>query len=171
MRLGKGKDPVGQLGAGLFIYLPPCDILIKREGGIFMIRSQREYKRAMRKMIKRVQSGEIIDSWNESFEDMEILADCILAGYINGEVFHDGEVIRTMDGKIHPTIFNSHIPLKGLAFLRPQVDWKFIIPTIISAVALLCSLFGPLSSPQDQHPRESSDLQQVMPARDNKSYN
>ena len=49
-----------------------------------MIRSQREYKRAMRKMIRRIQSGEEIDSWRESSEDMEILADCILAGYVNG---------------------------------------------------------------------------------------
>ena len=51
-----------------------------------MIRSQREYKRAMRKMIRRIQSGEEIDSWRESSEDMEILADCILAGYVNGEL-------------------------------------------------------------------------------------
>lgn len=107
-----------------------------------MIRSQREYKRAMRKMIRRIQSGEEIDSWRESSEDMEILADCILAGYVNGELKDDGKTLRTMDGKIHPIVFNSHIPLKGLAFLHPQIDWKFIIPTIISIIALLCSLLG-----------------------------
>ena len=69
-----------------------------------MIRSQREYKRAMRKMIRRIQSGEEIDSWRESSEDMEILADCILAGYVNGELKDDGKTLRTMDGKIHPIV-------------------------------------------------------------------
>ena len=99
-----------------------------------------------RKMIRRIQSGEEIDSWRESSEDMEILADCIVAGYVNGELKDDGKTLRTMDGKIHPIVFNSHIPLKGLAFLHPQIDWKFIIPTIISIIALLCSLLGSWSA-------------------------
>lgn len=135
-----------------------------------MIRSQREYKRAMRKMIRRVQKGEEIDSWKESFEDMEILADCILAGYVNGELEHNGKTVRTMDGKIHPIVFNSHIPIKGLAFLHPQFDWKFIIPTIISIIALLCSLLGPLNSPPDQCPQEPSAPQQTVRSPDNESY-
>ena len=135
-----------------------------------MIRSQREYKRAMRKMIMRVQRGEEINSMEESLEDMEILADCISAGYINGEISHDGQIMRTLDGKIHPTIFNSHIPLKGVAFLHPQIDWKFIIPTIISIIALLCSLFGVLNSPPDQYLQGLSTPQQTVCPPGNESY-
>ena len=83
-----------------------------------MIRSQREYKRAMRKMIRRIQSGEEIDSWRESSEDMEILADCILAGYVNGELKDDGKTLRTMDGKIHYCVQFSYSS-KGAGFSPP----------------------------------------------------
>ena len=137
---------------------------------LFMIRSQREYRKAMRKMIRRVQCGEEIDARKESIEDMEILADCISAGYINGELEHDGKSIRTLDGKIHPIVFNSHIPLKGLAFLHPQIDWKFIIPTIISVIALLCSLLGPSSDLPNQHQPEASVPQQTVRSLDSESY-
>lgn len=136
-----------------------------------MIRSQREYKKAMRKMIRRVQSGEKINSWEENFEDMEILADCISAGYINGELEEDGKPIRTLDGKIHPIVFNSYIPLKGLAFLHPQIDWKFIIPTIISVIALLCSLLEPSGGLPSQCQQEGSTPQQMVRSLDSESYN
>ena len=149
---------------------PLPSVIYWPKGGTYMIRSQREYKRAMRKMIRRIQSGEEIDSWRESSEDMEILADCILAGYVNGELKDDGKTLRTMDGKIHPIVFNSHIPLKGLAFLHPQIDWKFIIPTIISIIALLCSLLGSLGSPPVQCPQESSSPQQTARPPGNESY-
>ena len=144
---------------------PLPSVIYWPKGGTYMIRSQREYKRAMRKMIRRIQSGEEIDSWRESSEDMEILA-----GYVNGELKDDGKTLRTMDGKIHPIVFNSHIPLKGLAFLHPQIDWKFIIPTIISIIALLCSLLGSLGSPPDQCPQESSSPQQTARPPGNESY-
>lgn len=135
-----------------------------------MIKSQREYKKAMRRMISRVQRGEHIDIWNESTENMEILADCISAGYVNGELMRDGKELRTLDGKIHPIIYNSHIPLKGIAFLHPQLDWKFIIPTIISILALLCSLLEPLPSRPEQHQQEVSSQQQLEISPDSESY-
>lgn len=135
-----------------------------------MIKSQREYKKAMRRMISRVQRGEHIDIWNESTENMEILADCISAGYVNGELMRDGKELRTLDGKIHPIIYNSHIPLKGIAFLHPQLDWKFIIPTIISILALLCSLLEPLPSRPEQHQQEVSSQQQLESVPDSESY-
>lgn len=135
-----------------------------------MIKSQREYKKAMRRMISRVQRGEHIDIWNESTENMEILADCISAGYVNGELMRDGKELRTLDGKIHPIIYNSHIPLKGIAFLHPQLDWKFIIPTIISILALLCSLLEPLPSRPEQHQQEVSSQQQLEIVPDSESY-
>ena len=134
-----------------------------------MIKSQREYKRLMRTMIRRVQRGEEIDSWKENYEDMEILADCISAGYINGEIKTDGKPARTMDGKIHPVVFNSHIPLKGIAFLHPQIDWKFIVPTVISIIALLCSLLGPQNHLPVPSLQEASVLQQTAYPLDNES--
>lgn len=124
----------------------------------------------MRIMISRVQRGEHIDIWNESTENMEILADCISAGYVNGELMRDGKELRTLDGKIHPIIYNSHIPLKGIAFLHPQLDWKFIIPTIISILALLCSLLEPLPSRPEQHQQEVSSQQQLEIVPDSESY-
>lgn len=124
----------------------------------------------MRRMISRVQRGEHIDIWNESTENMEILADCISAGYVNGELMRDGKELRTLDGKIHPIIYNSHIPLKGIAFLHPQLDWKFIIPTIISILALLCSLLEPLPSRPEQHQQEVSSQQQLEIVPDSESY-
>lgn len=124
----------------------------------------------MRRMISRVQRGEHIDIWNESTENMEILADCISAGYVNGELMRDGKELRTLDGKIHPIIYNSHIPLKGIAFLHPQLDWKFIIPTIISILALLCSLPEPLPSRPEQHQQEVSSQQQLEIVPDSESY-
>lgn len=124
----------------------------------------------MRRMISRVQRGEHIDIWNESTENMEILADCISAGYVNGELMRDGKELRTLDGKIHPIIYNSHIPLKGIAFLHPQLDWKFIIPTIISILALLCSLLEPLPSRPEQHQQEVSSQQQPEIAPYSESY-
>lgn len=104
-----------------------------------MIHSEREYLQAMRVMVKRVQNGDHIDVISSSIEDLEILADCIRCGYINGSVDDGSHAMRTMDGKIHPRIFNNHIPLKGIAFLYPQPDWKFWIPTVISLLALLKS--------------------------------
>lgn len=107
-----------------------------------MIKSEREYIRAMRNMVKRIQNGEQINVMSNSVEELEILADCIRCGYINGTV-EDGErAFRTMDGKIHPRIFNNHIPLKGIVFLNPRPDWKFLIPTAISLIALAGSFWS-----------------------------
>lgn len=107
-----------------------------------MIQTEREYLRAMRNMVKRIQNGEQINVISGSIEDLEILADCIRSGYINGSIEDGKHSVRTMDGKIHPTVFNNHIPLKGIAFLHPRPDWKFLIPTIISLIALVGSFLS-----------------------------
>lgn len=104
-----------------------------------MIKSEVEYIKEMRNMVKRVQSGEHIDTQNASIQDLEILCDCIKLGYINGTIEKNGVQERTLDGKIHPTVFNAHIPLKGIAFLHPKPDWKFLLPLLISLVALVKS--------------------------------
>ncbi len=112
-----------------------------------MIKNQKDYEKAMRAMIRRVQNGDPPVDKHASIEDMEILADCIKAGYINGTTTHFSahsqkeEELRTLDGKMHPKVYNNVIPLKGLVFLNPQKDWKFIIPTVISLIALLKSFF------------------------------
>ncbi|MFR1050955.1 MAG: hypothetical protein ACLSE7_04430 [Lachnospirales bacterium] len=110
-----------------------------------MITSERGYNKEMRKMIMRVQSGDIPDPFQSSVEEMEILSDCVRNGYVNGktsewsDVSKDFAELRTMDGKMHPIIHNSFIPAKGLAFLHPKIDWKFVIPTVLSAIALVKS--------------------------------
>lgn len=107
-----------------------------------MIKTEKQYCRAMRKMIRRVQSGEQINANSASFEDMEILSDCIRLGYVNGIIEESGCVLRTLDGKMRPRIFNNHIPLKGIAFLHPHPNWEFLIPTIISLIALVKSFLS-----------------------------
>lgn len=111
-----------------------------------MINNQKEYRKAMRSMILRVQKGEQLEL-KAPPEELEILAECIRSGYINGRNTYFDERTgrevesRTLDGLIHPEIINNIIPIKGLVFLHPQADWKFLVPTIISIVALVKSFF------------------------------
>ena len=111
-----------------------------------MLKTKKDFEKAMRTMILRVQSGDTISDKTASIEDMEVLAECIRNGYINGRLTsstsHKSEEFRTLDGKIHPQIINNIIPLKGLIFLHPQKDGKFIIPTAISLIALIVSIFN-----------------------------
>ena len=102
-----------------------------------MITSEKEYDKAMRKMILRVQSGESLNFLEMNVEDREILRDCIDRGFVNGTNEHG----RTQDFAPCPIVYNSFIPFKGVAFLRPAPDWKFLIPTAISIIALIVSIF------------------------------
>lgn len=113
-----------------------------------MIKTDSQYKAAMRRMIRRVQSGELANAPHLDMEQSEVLADCIREGYINGTVMRwsknreqDTE-LRTLDGMIHPKIFNNVIPLKGLVFLANRPDWKFLIPTILSLIATITAIAG-----------------------------
>ena len=93
-----------------------------------MIRNQTDYRKAMCKMIRKIQnssSAEEINDLEMSIEDAEILNDCIENGFVRGKTTyrnHNGEEIelRTMDGKAHSEIFNTVITLKGLEFLKPD---------------------------------------------------
>lgn len=114
-----------------------------------MIKSEREYKKAMRDMIRRVQSAKNADEINDAtltMEEAEILTDCILEGYVRGKVeeeLSNGRVItlRTLDGKAHPEIYNTVIPLKGLAFLKPEnTALKATIAICASVIASLVSI-------------------------------
>ena len=94
-----------------------------------MIRNQTDYRKAMCKMIRKIQnssSAEEINDLEMSIEDAEILNDCIENGFVRGKTTyrnHNGEEIelRTMDGKAHSEIFNTVITLKGLEFLKPDI--------------------------------------------------
>lgn len=111
-----------------------------------MISSEKEYKEAMKCMVRKVQSGEKIDVSGLSIEEAEVLSDCIKCGYIIGkatewnERLHDFIDLRTLDGKAHPEIQSSVIPLKGMAFLKAVPDWRTIVPIVISICALMVSI-------------------------------
>lgn len=119
-----------------------------------MVKNQKGYIREMRSMIRRVQTlpkGESLNPFELSHEEAEILSDCIKNGYVIGTVTSfDKDTgreyeLRTMDGKIHPELFNNVITPKGLAFLKPsKTDIKASIALIISILALLISFLSQL---------------------------
>ena len=115
-----------------------------------MLKTDKDYTKAMKTMIRRIQAGDTPSSFIITAEDCEILAECIKAGYINGTTTYtdiNGNVseLRTCDGTIHPTIYNNIITLKGLEFLKPNyVEIKANLAIAISALALLISLLSNL---------------------------
>lgn len=91
-----------------------------------MISSSRDYKNAMKRMIRKVQGG-YKPPFDADAEELEILSDCIKSGYIRGQTTYIGidgheHELRTLDGKMHPEITNHIIPPKGLAFLYDSSD-------------------------------------------------
>lgn len=91
-----------------------------------MIQSENEYYEAMRTMIRKVQQG-YEPPFTADAEELEILSDCIKAGYLIGKTTYidmDGveRESRTLDGKIHPELTNHVVPPKGLAFLNSPIE-------------------------------------------------
>lgn len=114
---------------------------------IELLSTPAQYEEAMRDVIRRVQRGEISHAPNGSIEEMEVIADCIRLGYINGRLNLNGETepFRTLDGKIHPEILNNHIPLKGLCFLQPdKTAQKAGAAMWLSLIALVVSILSNL---------------------------
>ncbi len=114
------------------------------------IRSMRGYNAAIRKMIRSVQRG-YDPSRSTDTQELELLADCIRNGYLIGRVSSPDpktgveHELRTLDGKMHPELFNQIVPPKGLAFLKPAAsDIRSVIAICISVLALLVSLFANL---------------------------
>lgn len=114
-----------------------------------MISSEKEYESAMREMILKVQAG-YEPPFDASAEEMELLSDCIRRGYLNGcttDVGLNGQIqeLRTMDGKMHPVLYNHVITPKGFAFLKPKnTDKKSTAALLISLIALLVSILSNL---------------------------
>ena len=119
-----------------------------------MIKNEKEYSRAMRAMIVRVQSAEDADEINcaqMTMEEREILFDCITDGYVRGKttdvIGKDRHMInlRMMDGSARPEVYNTIITLKGLCFLKPdRIKAKANIAIFVSACALLVSILANL---------------------------
>ena len=125
-----------------------------------MLNSQKEYKAAMRKMIRYVQSEHFSCQTPplNSNEDREVLADCIRNGYINGTIHETGKPPalarenRLITGDILPIVYNSVIPLKGLIFLEPDKEerrvrvafWASLVAVLVSLAALLVSALSNL---------------------------
>ncbi len=115
-----------------------------------MIRNEKEFNAAMRRMIRRVQAGELLID-PEDPEDAEVLAECIKNGYLNGSTSvidpKTGKIreYRTQDGKIHPRLYNTLVPKAGLAFLNSEkmnlrVNWALAVSISAILVSLLANL-------------------------------
>lgn len=115
--------------------------------GFKMPNTPQSYEDAMREVIRQVQRGELSGIVGGMFGDSgesEIVADCIRRGYINGTLEDsNGKEFRTMDGMVHPRIYNSYIPLKGLYFLQPdETKRQAKRASVRSWIAVIISLFA-----------------------------
>lgn len=110
-----------------------------------MIKSERSFKRQMRIMIRRVSNGlGPYSSAEPTRDDLEVLTECISQGYL---LSSEENVTRTLDGTPHPGHVDSFVPLKGLAFLKPdRTALRSKIALWISFIALLISLLSNLST-------------------------
>lgn len=119
-----------------------------------MISNEKEYKMAVRNMIKRVQNAKNIEELNRidmPAEDREILFDCISEGFIRGKT-HDYlgknrefRELRMQDGSARPEVYSTVITLKGLAFLKPDhTKARANIALAMSVAAFLVSILSNL---------------------------
>lgn len=114
-----------------------------------MIQSRSDYRAAVCRMIRTVQTAKSADEINSlkmTAEDAEILNDCIESGFIRGRISYlnsDGKEIklRTLDGKAHPQVFSTVITMKGLEFLKPdRTKLKANLALVFSALAVVVSV-------------------------------
>ncbi len=112
-----------------------------------MIKSEKEFKREMRKAIRRVTKGlSPYNSEHPTREELEVVTECISQGYLLS-LNNDDSVLRTLDGNPHPTFISSVVPLKGLSFLKPdRTILRSKIALWFSFAALLISLLSNLST-------------------------
>lgn len=87
-------------------------------------------------MIRRVARGEDIQN-NLSDQEREVLTECIEQGLLLSACpLNNGKVIRVQDGTPRPNLNVQAVPLKGLAFLRPDCEnvrsWIALALSIIS---------------------------------------
>lgn len=103
-----------------------------------MYKTKHEFETAMKETIRCVLNGGSLSIENDA--DAEVLAECITRGYLIGDTR------RTMDGRQHPVLITSTVPMAGLNFLEPDhSNLKSNIALAISAIALLISLLASLT--------------------------
>lgn len=75
-------------------------------------------------MIKRVLNGEEAISAKRTREELEVAAECLERGYLypaSNQIMNDfGKVKRMMDFSPVPMVDRNSVPVKGLAFLKPD---------------------------------------------------
>ena len=100
-----------------------------------MIKSEKRFKKEMRRMIRRVARGEDIQN-NLSDQEREVLTECIEQGLLLSACpLNNGKVIRVQDGTPRPNLNVQAVPLKGLSFLRP--DWENVRSWIALALSII----------------------------------
>lgn len=108
-----------------------------------MIKSERQFNRAMRKMIRRVIAGERPLPENPTRDDLEVLAECVKRGYIFSATTNErGEMPRNQLGvPIVDYISEQTVLLPGLVFLHPDdTKVRANIALVISGLALLSTV-------------------------------
>lgn len=96
-----------------------------------MVHSEKEFNKRARHLLRMISDNTNISELSD--EDKEILAECISLGYLNSKY-----MVQTQDGKHHFELRdNFPITSKGLTFLKPRRDWKFIIPSVIAVIELM----------------------------------
>ena len=121
------------------------DITVPK-GVDLMIKSEREFIIEMQNTILRVANGESPFHNPATDDDSEVIAECINQGYLlSNSPLDEGTVLRTMDGKAHPDVNTSVVPLKGLAFLKPDRTRLYAKVSLgLSIAALLVSILANL---------------------------
>ena len=134
------------VAARLLLKIGVCRATIPLKGGDFMIKSEREFTREMRKTILRIANGQSPFHNPATDDDSEVIAECINHGYLlSKHPLENGAVLRTMDGKAHPDVNTTVIPLKGLAFLKPDRTRTYARVSLwLSIAALLVSILSNL---------------------------
>lgn len=108
-----------------------------------MIKSERQFNRAMRKMIRRVIAGKRPLPENPTRDDLEVLAECVKRGYIFSATTNErGEMPRNQLGvPIVDYISEQTFLLPGLVFLHPDdTKVRANIALVISGLALLSTV-------------------------------
>lgn len=111
------------------------------------IKTERAFKRAMRRMICCVANGKRPLPEKPTHTDLEVLAECVKRGYMSVcTVNEKGEIPRNMLGvPMVDYLSEPSVLLPGLTFLHPdRAEVRANIAIIVSTISLLSTLLPPL---------------------------
>ena len=84
----------------------------------------------MRHVLSKIDTSADVATFNQ--EELYALKQCQEQGFL------DGVRIATMaSGKIVATFEHPKLTFKGMKFLYPYIDWRFIIPSVIAAFEVI----------------------------------